>query len=71
MNKKFDSEIDKNIVNLVRKSQFINIKKITSILKKDFLNIPSYGTIYNILKENGYSYVSPQLAQKTDEEIKK
>ena len=69
-NKKFDSEIDQEIVDLVRENQFISIKEIANILKKDFLTTPSYGTIYNILKENGYSYVSPQLALKTNEEIK-
>ena len=66
-NKKFDSEIDQKIVDLVRENQFISIKEITNILKKDFSTTPSYGTIYNILKENGYFYVSPQLAPKTDE----
>ena len=70
-NKKFDSEIDQKIVDLVRENQFISIKEITSILKKDFSTTTSYGTIYNILKENGCSYVSPQLAPKTNEEIKK
>ena len=70
-NKKFDSEIVQKIVDLVRENQFISIKEIKNILKKDFSTSPSYGTIYNILKENGYSYVSPQLAPKTNEEIKK
>ena len=70
-NKKFDSEIDQKIVDLVRENQFISIKEVTNILKKDFLTTPSYGTIFYILKENGYSYVSPQLAPKTDEEINK
>ena len=70
-NKKFDSEIDQKIVNLARENQFISIKEITSILKKkDFSTTPSYGTIYNILKENGYSFVSPQLAPKIHKEIK-
>ena len=35
-NKKFDSEIDQKIVDLVRENQFISIKEITNILKKDF-----------------------------------
>ena len=70
-NKKFDSEIDQKIVDLVRENQFISIKEVTNILKKDFLTTPSYGTIFYILKENGCSYVSPQLAPKTDEEINK
>ena len=68
-NKKFDSEIDQKIVDLVRENQFISIKEITSILKKDLSITPSYGTIYNILKENSYPYVSPLLAPKTNEEI--
>ena len=50
-NKKFDSEIDQRIVDPVRENQFINIKEITSNLKKDFSTTPSYGTIYNFWKK--------------------
>ena len=66
-----NSEIDQKIIDLVRENQFISIKEITNIPKKDFSTTSSYRTIYNILKENSYSYVSPQLASKTDEEINK
>ena len=67
-NKKFDSENDH--VDLARENQFISIKEITNILKKDYSTTPSFGIMNNILKESGYSYVSPQLVPKTDEEIK-
>ena len=69
-NKKFDSEIYKKIFDLVSENKFISIKEITSIQMNGFTTTPSYGTIDNIKKENGYSYVSPRLTQKTDEEIK-
>ena len=68
--KNLNSEINQKIIDLVRENKFINIKEITSIPKKDFSTTSSYRTIYNILKENSYSYVSHQLAPKTDEEIK-
>ena len=64
-------EIDQKIIDLARENQFISIKEITNILKKDFSTTSSYRIIYTILKENSYSYVSSQLASKTDEEIKK
>ena len=70
-NKKFDSEIDQKIVYLVRENQFISIKEIKNILKKDLSSTPSYRTIYNILKENSYSYVSLQLVQKINEKNKR
>ena len=69
-NKKFDSKIYKKIFDLVSENKFISIKEITNIQINGFTTTPSYGTIYNILKENGYSYVSLRLTQKTDEEIK-
>ena len=69
--KMFDLEIDQKIVDLVRENQFISIKEITNILKKDYSTTPSFGIMNNILKESGYSYDSPQLAPKTNEEIKK
>ena len=40
-NKKFESEIDHKIIDLVGENQFISIKKITNILKKDCSTPPS------------------------------
>ena len=50
-NKSLNSEIDQKIIDLVRENQFINIKEITSILKKDLSTISAYRTIYNILNK--------------------
>ena len=69
--KSLNFEIDQKIIDPARENQFISILEIASILKKEFSTTSSYRTIYNILKENSYSYVSSQLAPKTDEEIKK
>ena len=39
-------------------------------LQNDFSKAPSIGGIYSILKDNGFWYVAPQLAPKTDDKIR-
>ena len=47
-----------------------SIKDIKHELQNDFSKAPSIGGIYSILKDNGFWYVAPQLAPKTDDKIR-
>ena len=46
-------------------------KDIKHELQNNFSKAPSIGGIYSILKNNGFWYVAPQLAPKTDDKIRK
>ena len=61
---------NKNIIDLVADDPYKSIKDIKHELQNNFSKAPSIGGIYSILKDNGFWYVAPQLAPKTDDKIR-
>ena len=66
---KFKESISQKIIGLVTDDQYKSIKDIKHELHNNFSKAPSIGDIYSILKDNGFWYVAPQLAPKTDDNI--
>ena len=67
---KFEESISQKIIDLVTDDSYKSIKDINHELQNDFSKAPSIGGIYSILKDNGFWYVAPQLAPKTDDKIR-
>ena len=67
---KFEESIRQKIIDLVTDDPYKSIKDIKHELLNDFSKAPSIGGIYSILKDNGFWYVAPQLAPKTDDKIR-
>ena len=67
---KFEESIKQKIIDLVTSDPYKSIKDIKHELQNDFSKAPSIGGIYSILKDNGFWYVAPQLAPKTDDKIR-
>ena len=67
---KFEESIRQKIIDLVTDDPYKSIKDIKHELQNDFSKAPSIGGIYSILKDNGFWFVAPQLASKTDDKIR-
>ena len=67
---KFEESIKQKIIDLVTDDPYKSIKDIKHELQNNLSKAPSIGGIYSILKDNGFWYVAPQLAPKTDDKIR-
>ena len=67
---KFEESIRQKIIDLVTDNPYKSIKDIKHELQNNFSKAPSIGDIYSILKDNGFWYVAPQLAPKTNDKIR-
>ena len=67
---KFEESIRQKIIDLVTDDPYKSIKDIKHELQNDFSKAPSIGSIFSILKDNGFWYVTPKLAPKTDDKIR-
>ena len=67
---KFEESIRQKIIDLVTDDSYKSIKDVKHELQNYFSKDPSIGGIYSILKDNGFWYVAPQFAPKTDDKIR-